>query len=286
MNTFMFGSVTLAKAELTLNDNTVVPFQERQTSSKAHAEDNLVAAINAYLTENKINPKTCRLRITINNAPCGTGHKEKDCAGMLTTYANAKKFKSFSLYFMNPYGSTMSSSVSKMQSADIRVSNFTPKLLPEKLEKSDYAPKTWKKVQKHEKIDPKGIALDPWSDDESSEEESSEEESSEELSSEELSSDQESSEEEVKKRTPAKKGRKKKPISRKKSRLELKKEYKEKLRKRKEEDSDDSDSEEEIEAVKSPQKGKKGSLLVIRGRQTGKEVAKEEQLKKKQRTRY
>jgi hypothetical protein len=173
MSTFMFGSVTLGKAQLILPNKTTVTFEARQSGSTEHAEDLLMAKIDYYLNSKDINPKQCQVRITINNAPCGTASGEKNCAGALAKYQGKKKFGRFRIYFMNSYGATMTTSVKGMQKAKIKVSHFSPKEL--NLDSDDYKETTWSKIQEHEKIAPSGFDLDEWSDDSSSESSSSSE---------------------------------------------------------------------------------------------------------------
>jgi hypothetical protein len=89
----MFSSVTFARAELTLPSGKVAIFEARHKSGTVHAENILIGQINAYLVSNKkVKSQECKLKITINNAPCGKGIKERDCAQILSNYMGEKKF--------------------------------------------------------------------------------------------------------------------------------------------------------------------------------------------------
>lgn len=166
MGTFMFSSVTLARATLTLPNRKTVSFESRNnTASGDHAEDGLMAQIDEYLASNRIAPARCRLRITINNAPCGTGRGEKNCAGNLAGYQARHGFGYFRVYFMSPYGSDMPGSVGRMRRGGIRVGSFAPKDMD--LSRSDYSKGTWAKIEEQERFTPSGYALDPLSGSES-----------------------------------------------------------------------------------------------------------------------
>lgn len=174
LSTFMFGSVTLARAELTLPTGEIVPFEERQESSKQHAEDLLISSINAFAKENGVDLSKCSLKITINNAPCGRGKGEKNCARTLANYARAKGFAYVRIYFMTNYGEQLVEAIGTLKSAKIKVSNFSPKQLDPS--KKGLSKKTWGKIQAHERIDPKGVKLDPWSESEAESDEEGEDE--------------------------------------------------------------------------------------------------------------
>jgi hypothetical protein len=165
MSAFMYTGITVARAELTLPDGSVAQFEGKEESSKIHAESVLIKEIDQYLANNKVDPSNCNLKITISNAPCGTGPGEQDCSSRLAAYQKEKGFGKFRLYFMNPFGPTIEESVNKMRTEGIKVSPFTPKTLG--LKEADYSKGTWAKMEKHEKYHNPNITMDDWSGDES-----------------------------------------------------------------------------------------------------------------------
>lgn len=166
MSTFMFSSVTLGRATLTLPNGKTVSFEARNdTDADDHAEDGLMSQLDEYLASHKINPARCRLRITINNAPCGTGKGEQNCSGKLAQYQSKHGFGYFRVYFMSPYGRDMSGSVGRMRKGGIKVGSFAPKDMG--LSRSDYRKGTWAKLEKQERFTPDGYSLDPVSESES-----------------------------------------------------------------------------------------------------------------------
>ena len=159
MSTFMFGSVTLARAEIQLPSGEVIPFEGRNAGPSAHAEDVLIGAIEQHLASSDLDPSRCRLRLTINNLPCGP--REKNCAGTVAAYA--EKWAGLHVYYMTNYGADPVLAIQAMQAAGVEVSQFSPKDLT--LDEGDFKQGTWKKIQAHDRLPP-ATGLDDWSGDE------------------------------------------------------------------------------------------------------------------------
>jgi hypothetical protein len=131
LGTFNFSSVTLGRLTVS-NGGTEISFHDRQTKDGMHAEDNLLAQLEAYIEDNKIETKNLIINLTINNFFCTeeTTTKAKgkpSCLEKIIEIQNRHKFSKFHVYFQNTYGEVtlMESSIKALQDAGILVSSFT-----------------------------------------------------------------------------------------------------------------------------------------------------------------
>jgi hypothetical protein len=165
MSTFMFSTITSARADITLPSRKRVSFEGRNnTSTKEHAEDVLITKINEYFQRVKTKPSACQLRITLNNLPCHTGEGEKDCSQTLRDYAQQRGFSQFHIYYVNNYGANPGGSIKNMQAEGIKVSQFSPRQVLSTQDRHSLKSATLEKIDNTNPIAPTGVGLDPWSD--------------------------------------------------------------------------------------------------------------------------
>lgn len=170
MSAFMFGSVTLARADVTLPDGNVVSFEGRnRTDDGTHAEDELMEKIGDYFKKGNIKSEACSFRVTINNLTCHIGANEKNCAATISKFAQKMRFKKAHLYFTTSFGENPAGAIKTLQQdGGFKVSSFNPKVL--NIDTTGFGENLKKKIEEKEEPRIGGADLDPWSESEGEEE--------------------------------------------------------------------------------------------------------------------